>query len=134
MLDAWRKRIEGWLGSNRRLSAQRARNLLEQEGAGGFGERTVRQYVSPLRRELFPKEAFVHRTHEAGETMEVDFAESLAVVGDRRHKVKYRVATLPASNACFARGGPTGWSAWSACSMASGADTKVFHQELLSVW
>jgi len=103
MLDAWRERIEGWLRSDRRLSSQRVGRLLEQEGAGLFNERTVRQYVSRLRRSLLTPEAFVHRTHEPGATMEVDFGESWVVVGDRRHKVKYLVATLPASNVYFAK-------------------------------
>lgn len=103
MLEAWRGRIEGWLRSDRRLSARRVGRLLEEEGAGSFKERTVRRYVSGLRRELFPREAFVHRTHEPGATMEVDFGESWVVVGDRRHKVKYLVAVLPSSNAYFAK-------------------------------
>jgi transposase len=102
-LEPWRERIEGWLRSDRRLSAQRVGGLLEQEGAGHLSERTVRQYVSRLRRSLIAKEAFVHRTHDPGTTMEVDFGESWVVVGDRRHKVKYLVATLPASNAYFAK-------------------------------
>ena len=103
MLEAWRGRIEGWLRSESRLSAKRIGSLLEQAGAGPFNERTVRQYVSRLRRDLFPREAFVHRMHEAGETLEVDFGESWVVVGDRRHKVKFVVATLPFSNVYFAK-------------------------------
>jgi transposase len=104
-LDPWRPQIEAWLRSDPKLTAKRIGRLLLPL-AGGVPTRTVRQYVAKVRRELFPKEAFVHRTHPPGETMEVDFGESWAVVGERLHKCKYLVATLPHSNAYFAKAYP----------------------------
>ena len=59
-----------------------------------------------MRPELFPREAFVHRTHLPGDTLEADFGESWAVVAGALRKVKYFVATLPCSNVYFAKAYP----------------------------
>ncbi|MFO0985030.1 MAG: IS21 family transposase [Planctomycetota bacterium] len=103
-LEPFRQQIEGWLRETPEITAKRIARLLQERGAVGLRGRTVRQYVSELRRELFPKEAFIDRTHAPGETMEVDFGESVAVIGGRTTRIKYLVATLPASNAYFAKG------------------------------
>ena len=104
-LDRWRATIEELLRTEPRITAKRIARILEPE-AGSLHERTVRKYVAELRGRLFAKEAFVHRTPQAGDAMEVDFGESWAEIAGRRQKVKYLVATLPASNAYFAKAYP----------------------------
>jgi hypothetical protein len=56
--------------------------------AGPVPPRTVREYVAGVRQQLFMPEAFVHRTHRPGETVEADFGESWAVVAGKLCKVK----------------------------------------------
>ncbi|MFQ5745213.1 MAG: IS21 family transposase [Acidobacteriota bacterium] len=104
-LDPWREQIEGWLLEDCRLTAKRIRRLLIPL-AGPIPGRTVRRYVAKLKAELYPREAYVHRSAAPGVTMEVDFGESWAVVGGELHKVKYLVATLPYSNVYFAKAYP----------------------------
>jgi transposase len=104
-LDPWRSQIEAWLRADRKLSAKRIRTLLIPL-AGSIPSRTVRQYVAGVRQELFAPEAFVHRTHRPGDTVEADFGESWAVIADELRKVKYFVATLPCSNVYFAKAYP----------------------------
>jgi transposase len=87
------------------VTAKRIRRLLEPL-AGPVPARTVRAYVARLRREVSPKEAFVHRTHLPGQTVEVDFGESWAEVAGQLHKCKILVATLPHSNVYFAKAYP----------------------------
>lgn len=105
-LDPWREQIQTWLRQEPRLTAERVGRLLQQQTGQPWNERTVRQYVARLRRELFPPEAFVHRTHAPGRTMEGDFGESWACIGGRLHKAHFFVAVLPASNAIFAKAYP----------------------------
>jgi transposase len=102
-LDPYRDEIVAWLKAEPRLSAKRIGRLLEEK-AGFVPERTVRQYVATIRAETSPKEAFVHRTHAPGDTMEVDFGMSLARVAGRLQRIHFLVATLPASNGYFAKG------------------------------
>lgn len=104
-LDPWREEIEAWLRQDPRITAKRIRQLLKPK-AGSVPERTVRKYVARIRQTLFPKPAFIHRTHRPGATMEADFGESWAVVDGELRKVKFVVATLPASNAYFAKAYP----------------------------
>jgi transposase len=104
-LDPWRDEITRWLQAEPKLTAKRVRRLLLPL-AGPVPGRTVRAYVARLRGELFRREAFVHRTHLPGQTLEVDFGESWAVVEERLHKVKFLMATLPHSNAYFAKAYP----------------------------
>ena len=104
-LDPWRGQIEAWLREDRKLTAKRIRTLLLPH-AGPVSPRTVRQYVARVRGELFSREAFVHRTHRPGDTMEADFGESWAEVGGVLRKVKFFVATLPCSNVYFAKAYP----------------------------
>ena len=104
-LDPWREQIAQWLGQDRRLTAKRIRRLLLPL-AGPVAARTVRRYVAALRVAMAPKEAFVHRSVRAGTTMEVDFGESWADIAGVPCKVKYLVATLPASNVYFAKAYP----------------------------
>jgi transposase len=104
-LDPWRSQIEAWLREDRKLTAKRIRTLLLPL-TGPVPSRTVRQYVARVRRELFPREAFVHRTHRPGDTMEADFGESWAVVASQLHKIKFLVTTLPFSNVYFAKAYP----------------------------
>ena len=101
-LDPWRDKIEAWLKDEPRLSAKRIGRLLEPE-AGRIPGRTVRQYVARVRGNLFSREAFVHRTHRPGDTMEGDFFDTAAVLGGEIFRLKVFVATLPASNAYFAK-------------------------------
>ncbi len=104
-LDEYRGRIEGWLRQEPRLTAKRIRRLLLPL-AGPIPGRTVRKYVAEVKGELFPREAYVHRTGRAGESMEADFGESWAMIGGRVRKVKFFVATLPYSNVYFAKAYP----------------------------
>ncbi|MCP4003666.1 MAG: IS21 family transposase [bacterium] len=104
-LDPWREQITGWLLDEPKISAKRIGRLLPKE-VGPIQARTIRKYVAELRGDLSPKEAFVHRTHALGDTMEADFGESWAVVGGKLHKVKFLVVTLPGSNTYFAKAYP----------------------------
>ncbi len=104
-LDPWQDRIEQWLREDRKLTAKRIRRLLLPL-AGAVSPRTVRRYVAALRRSVTSKEAFVHRSVAAGTTMEVDFGESWVDIAGAPCKVKYLVATLPFSNAYFAKAYP----------------------------
>ncbi len=104
-LDPWRGQIEAWLREDRKLSAKRIRTLLIPL-AGPVPSRTVREYIAGMRQGLFAREAFVHRTHRPGDTLEGDFGESWAVVAGLLRKVKYFVATLPCSNVYFAKAYP----------------------------
>jgi transposase len=101
-LDAHRGAIEAWLREEPRISAKRIRRLL-QPIAGAVSERTVRHYVAGVRGRLFAPEAFVHRTAIPGDTMEADFFESWAALGNAMRKVRVFTATLPASNVYFAK-------------------------------
>jgi len=104
-LDPWRGEIERLLREEPRLTAKRMARLLE-ERTGPVPPRTMREYVAQVRRELFPREVFVHRTHRPGKKMEGDFGESLAVVAGRLCRVKFFVGVLPASNRYFGRAFP----------------------------
>ena len=104
-LDPWRDRIEQWLREDRKLTAKRVRRLLLPL-AGAVSPRTVRRYVAALRRRVTSKEAFVHRSVAPGTTLEVDFGESWVDIAGAPCKVKYLVATLPFSNAYFAKAYP----------------------------
>ena len=84
------------------MTAKRVRRLLLPL-AGAVSPRTVRRYVAALRRAVAPEEAFVHRSVLPGTTMEVDFGESWVEIAGAPCKVKYLVATLPYSNAYFAK-------------------------------
>jgi len=104
-LDPHRTQVETWLLEDPRLTAKRIGKLLRPH-AGRVPARTVRVFVASVRAALFPREAFVHRTHAPGDTMEADFGETLAVVGGRLRRVHFLVATLPSCNAYFARAYP----------------------------
>ena len=104
-LDPWREQITQWLHDDPKLTAKRIRRLLLPL-AGPFSSRTVRHYVAALRRNVLSKEAFVHRSVAPGTTMEVDFGESWVDIAGTPRKVKYLVATLPFSNAYFAKAYP----------------------------
>jgi transposase len=105
LLDPFREEIEALLGEDPKITAKRIGRLLEPK-AGRISPRTLRKYVASLRGELFKKEAFVHRTHRPGQTTEGDFGESWAMVAGELRKVKFFVATLPCSNAYFAKAYP----------------------------
>ena len=104
-LDPWRERIRRWLREEPRVTAKRIRRLLLPL-AGPVPARTVRRYVAELRAAVSPKEAFVHRSAQPAHTMEVDFGESWVDIAGVPCKVKYLVATLPFSNAYFAKAYP----------------------------
>ncbi|MHC4137005.1 MAG: IS21 family transposase [Planctomycetota bacterium] len=101
-LDPHRDRIEAWLKEDPKLTAKRIGRLLVPL-CGAVPARTVRRYVARVRAERFPKEAFVHRTHRPGDTMEVDFGEAWVELDGAERKVKFLVATLPHSNVYFAK-------------------------------
>lgn len=104
-LDPYWERIVGWLEQEPKLTAKRIRRKLIPL-AGRVPGRTVREYVAEVKEELFPREAYVHRTQRMGESMEADFGESWALIGGRARKVKYFAATLPYSNVYFAKAYP----------------------------
>ena len=104
-LDPWRERIRQWLREEPQLTAKRIRRLLLPL-AGPVPARTVRRYVAGLKTAVAPKEAFVHRSVLPGTTLEVDFGESWVDIAGVPCKVKYLVATLPYSNAYFAKAYP----------------------------
>ena len=87
------------------MTAKRIRRLLLPL-AGPVPARTVRRYVAEQRAAATRKEAFVHRSMCPGTTMEVDFGESWVDIAGVPCKVKYLVATLPFSNAYFAKAYP----------------------------
>lgn len=101
-LDPHRARIEAWLREDPKLTAKRIGRLLVPI-CGPQRPRSLRRYVARVKAKLFGKEAFVHRTHRPGDTMEVDFGEAWIELGGEPRKVKLLVATLPASNAYFAK-------------------------------
>lgn len=105
LLDPFREDIEELLKQDPKITAKRIGRLLEPK-AGRLSRRTVRKYVAEVRDRLFAKEAFVHRTHRPGRTLEGDFGESWAIVGGELRKVKFLASTLPASNAYFAKAYP----------------------------
>ena len=104
-LAPWRERIRQWLREEPRVTAKRIRRLLLPL-AGPVPARTVRRYVAEQRAAATRKEAFVHRSMCPGTTMEVDFGESWVDIAGVPCKVKYLVATLPFSNAYFAKAYP----------------------------
>lgn len=104
-LDPWRERIRGWISSEPRISAKRIRRMLLGE-VGAIAERSVREYVAEVRAEVFPSEAFVHRTHTPGRTFEADFGDTTARIAGALRRIKFVVATLPASNVYFAKAYP----------------------------
>ncbi len=101
-LDPWRERVTQWLREEPKVTAKRIRRLLLPL-ARPVPARTVRRCVAELRAVVVPKEAFVHRSVQPGTTMEVDFGESWVDIAGVSCKVKYLVATLPFSNAYFAK-------------------------------
>lgn len=101
-LDPHRERIEAWLREDPKLTAKRIGRLLVPI-CGPLRPRSLWRYVARIRAKLFRKEAFVHRTHRPGDTMEVDFGEAWIDLGGDARKVKFLVATLPSSNAYFAK-------------------------------
>lgn len=101
-LDPYRAEIEAWLKQEPKISAKRIGRLLEAQ-TGRIPERTVRQYVASVRGILFSREAFVHRTHRPGDTMEGDFFDTAAVLGGELCRLKVFVGALPACNAYFAK-------------------------------
>ena len=104
-LDPWRAKIEAWLRAEPRLSAKRIRALLAPE-VSGVSERSAREYVAERRAALFPREGFIHRTHEPGRSFEADFGESMVRVGGELRRAHYFVATLPTSNVYFVKAYP----------------------------
>jgi transposase len=105
LLDPHRDQIERWLQEDPKIMAKRIGDLLGPR-TGEITDRAVREYVAIVRTRLFPRPAFVHRTHAPGETMEADFGDSLAEIAGVLRRVKFFVATLPASNAYFAKAYP----------------------------
>ncbi len=104
-LDEHREQVERWLKQEPKLTAKRIRRMLIPK-AGRVPGRTVREFVAEVKGELFPREAYVHRTGRMGESMEADFGESWALIGGKVRKVKFFVATLPYSNVYFAKAYP----------------------------
>jgi transposase len=104
-MDRFRDRIEELLRKDPDLTNKRVGVLLLQHGCD-VRERQRNGYVAKVRRELFPKEVFVHRTHLPGKTMEGDFGQSVARIAGKVTKVFYFVAALPACNAYAAKAFP----------------------------
>lgn len=104
-LDDRRAEVAELLRRDRRLTAKRIAVLLGDPALPTSG-RAWRAFVAKLRREVHPKEAFIARAPTAGDVCEFDFGDSSAIVGGRLLRVKYLVATLPFSNAYFAKAYP----------------------------
>lgn len=104
-LDACREEIEQLLASDPRITAKRIGRLLGARAAL-VGERALRKYVRSLRRERVAPEAFVHRTHAPGDTLEGDFFEAWARVAGSLCKARVFTSTLPCSNTYFAKAYP----------------------------
>jgi transposase len=104
-LELHRELVELWLRDEPSLTAKRIGRLLRPH-AGTVPERTLREFVALVRGQVFRPEAFVHRTHVPGMTMEADFGESFAVIAGVLRRIKFLVATLPCSNVYFARAYP----------------------------
>lgn len=101
-LDAFRERVIDLVRRDPKATAKRIADVLADE-TGPICERAWRLFVAEIKRELRPKEVFVHRTHDAGLTMEADFGEAEAVIAGENVKVHYLTATLPFCNAYFAK-------------------------------
>jgi transposase len=102
-LDDHRAEIERLLQENVKLSAKRIGRLLEIDHGLKVSARTVRRYVNEVRGAAQKPEAFVHRTHAPGETLEIDFGETWCELDGRKTKIFFFVGTLPASNVYFAK-------------------------------
>ena len=103
-LDAHRGEIEGYVREERRLTAKRVGALLRAAHPElSVRERALRRYVAEVRGALFAPEAFVHRTHRPGHTLEADFGETWVEIAGEPRKARYLVATLPACNVYFAK-------------------------------
>jgi transposase len=105
-LDPFRDEVVALLRDEPRLTAKRIGQLLRPRLDFHLPERTLREFVGSVRADVQHPEAFVHRTHRPGHTVELDFGESWAVVAGRKQKVKFLVATLPGCNAYFAKAYP----------------------------
>lgn len=104
-MDPFRGQIEELLRTDPDLTSKRVGVLLLQQGCD-VRERQRNGYIAKVRRELFPKEVFVHRTHLPGKTMEGDFGQSVARIAGKITRVFYFVASLPACNAYAAKAFP----------------------------
>jgi transposase len=104
-MDPFRERIEALLRTDPDLTNKRVGVLLLQQGCD-VRERQRNGYIARVRRDLFPKEVFVHRTHLPGKTMEGDFGQSVAKIAGKVTRVFYFVAALPACNAYAAKAYP----------------------------
>ena len=102
-LDDHRPAIEKLLEDDAKVSAKRIGRLLETQHGIHVSARSIRRYVNEVRGAVRKPEAFVHRTHLPGETMEIDFGESWCEIDGRRTKIFFFVGTLPSSNVYFAK-------------------------------
>lgn len=104
-MDRFRPKIEELLRAEPKLTNKRVGVLLLREGCD-VRERQRSGYIAAVRRDLFPKEVFVHRTHVPGKTMEGDFGQSVARIAGKVTKVFYFAAALPSCNAYAAMAFP----------------------------
>jgi len=104
-LEPLRAEVEALLRPEPRISAKRIGRVLESK-LRGVSSTTVRSFVARIRRHVSPPECFVHRTHKPGATMEVDFGEGWASIDGQLKRVKFLVATLPASRVHFTKAYP----------------------------
>lgn len=104
-MDPFRPKIEALLRGEPALTNKRIGVLLLADGCTVRARRR-HGYIAEVRRQMFPKEVFVHRTHAPGKTMEGDFGQSVAKVAGKVTKVFYFVAALPACNAYAAKAFP----------------------------
>lgn len=103
-LDAHRPAIIAWLEAEPCLTAKRIGALLRGTHPGlVVRPRALREYVAQAKASLRTREAFVHRTHPPGATLEVDFGQTYLVIAGQLRRGHYLVATLPASNAYFVK-------------------------------
>jgi transposase len=102
-LDPYRAEIEKLIERDAMVSAKRIGRLLEVNHGLRVSARSIRRYVNEVRGTTRKPEAFVHRTHLPGETMEIDFGETWCELDGRRTKIFFFVATLPGSNVYFSK-------------------------------
>ncbi len=84
-LDDHKGEVEKLLQDEPKISAKRIGRLLEKQHGVCMSAWSVRRYVEDVRGSVRTAEAFVHRTHRPGETMEIDFGETWCDISIKLH-------------------------------------------------
>jgi transposase len=104
-LDAWRTAVSELLRSTPKITAKRIGTILRQRYNPELviSERSLREYVASLRRELVPKEAFVRAAYAPGFQAQFDFSPMRAVLAGEELEVQIFVMRLSYSGHFYAR-------------------------------